>query len=531
MSIESQLTEHLARIGTAPFLFVGSGLSRRYIELEAWEQLLRRFVDGLPQPFAYYFGQAERNLPRTASLLSEAFYDVWWNDPRFQKSRESFIDQIQDRASCLKYEISQYMAAKKYGSGENSDLDAEVELLKKVTVDGIITTNWDTLIESLFPEFEVFIGQEQILFSTSQGIAEIYKIHGCSTEPNSLVLTASDYEDFNRRNPYLAAKLLTIFVEHPVIFIGYSLSDENVTDVLKQIASCLTTENIHKLTDRLLFLQRADPDKGDSFESSVVQVGGYTLPVTIIRTNDFSQVYRPLGTAKRRFSARLLRKMKEHIYELVKSNDPKSKLAVIDINDADNFEDLEVVYGVGVLPRLGSAGYSAISRLDLMKDVISAECQYEARRIVEDTLPELLKQAKYVPLFRYLREAQVDPANLHERVARAATAVHEDFYPPQQYRGELAEVQRVCQSIDGVHIRFGTNAFFYIPMLRRDQIDLEALRKYIVGNMNVVNSKNSVNATYFRSLICFYDWLKYSDASGQTNDGQSEDLLPLFKQG
>jgi hypothetical protein len=98
---------------------------------------------------------------------------------------------------------------------------------------------------------------------------------------------------------------------------------------------------------------------------------------------------------------------------------------------------------------------------------------------------------------------------LHERVLRAAGATNEDFYPPQQFRGDMTLVQDTCQTVKDVLAHYASNHFFYITMLRPEQVNVEDLRKYILANMNLVTSKNATNATYFRSLICFYDWLKY----------------------
>ncbi|MFN1842158.1 SIR2 family NAD-dependent protein deacylase [Clostridioides difficile] len=97
---------------------------------------------------------------------------------------------------------------------------------------GFITTNYDCFLETIVDNYTTYIGQENLVFSSIQGIAEIYKIHGCVSSPNSIVINEADYIDFDSKSAYLAAKLMTIFVEFPIIFIGYSVTDVNIKKYL-----------------------------------------------------------------------------------------------------------------------------------------------------------------------------------------------------------------------------------------------------------------------------------------------------------
>ena len=58
-------------------------------------------------------------------------------------------------------------------------------------------------------------------------------------------------------------------------------------------------------------------------------------------------------------------------------------------------------------------------------------------------------------------------------------------------------------------LRYSGNSFLYVPLLRKDQVTIDDLEKYLLPNMKLINDKAPNTQTYFRSLICFYDWLKY----------------------
>ncbi len=206
-----QFLDHLRGFSSLPFLFVGSGLSRRFMNLSNWESLLRQTSELTGRDFGYYYSSVDGDLPGVASTIAEDFHEVWWTDKQFQESRQKHSGQKLSRTSPYKIEVSKIIersASSIPTEGLESD---EINLLRSAHVDGIITTNYDQFLEELFSEFCTYIGQDGLLLAEPQGIGEIYKIHGCISQPETLVLTRADYQRFNDRNSYLAAKLLTMF--------------------------------------------------------------------------------------------------------------------------------------------------------------------------------------------------------------------------------------------------------------------------------------------------------------------------------
>ena len=111
----------------------------------------------------------------------------------------------------------------------------EISELKKArkNISSVITTNYDTMIEQLFA-FNPLIGNN-ILLSNPYG--SVYKIHGCVSQPDKIIITESDYEEFNRKYELIRAQLLSLFIHNPIIFIGYNIGDKNIKDILKTIFS------------------------------------------------------------------------------------------------------------------------------------------------------------------------------------------------------------------------------------------------------------------------------------------------------
>lgn len=514
-------SELMKKFDHLPFLFVGSGISRRYMGLPDWESLLRYFAEKVypKNPLALeVFSSSDVNLKwqEVASRIEKEFNHVWLTDKLFEETREEYKDLVRQGISPFKIELAMFFKSAKKQK-DNLHLIDELACLINVgkrSVAGIITTNYDLLLEDVFSGYNVFVGQEQLLFSETQGIAEIYKIHGCCNHPDSIVINENDYEEFNRKNAYLAAKLLTVFVEHPIIFIGYSLNDPNVLEILKAIADCLTQDNLSKLKNRFIFVEySAEPLDNPQVQSHTINFGGNmgSLEMMRIKIHDYLPFYSELLSRKYHYNPKMLRQLKRDIYQLITTNEPVDSFQIVDIEDDEQLINLETVVGIGVA---ADSGHHIPKAEDLYADIILDNGDFDLKSLVEEALGYLLKHCSgSLPLHKYLeayfdRYKKVAPIN----VTQYAKNTLEGFLNQSLIRKRK---QEQFTSFDNLKQKYPQDEKIIenIPLLTDEALTVENiggfLKNYLNKNKIALNGTNQSLKTNLKRVIKIYDWLKY----------------------
>lgn len=523
LDIKVELLKRLKKVEALPFLFVGSGLSRRYLGLEDWEGLLRKFAyEATGNEFQYTLYENEvkeqgkfQKSPKIAELLEYDFIKKYLTDESYLDERKKYKEEIENGISPFKLALAEYFIAPNFPE-ENSEL----KVLKNAAVKniaGVITTNYDRLLENIFDDYKVYIGQEELIFSNIYEVGEIYKIHGCCTKPESIIINTKDYIGFLDKSAYLTAKLLTIFLEHPIIFMGYSISDENVRNILESISKCLSQEKLNILKERLIFIEwTSDVNKKEiSIESIIFKdndSNSSRIEMTKIVTNDFEEIYQAMLENKAKYNPKILRSLKKDIYELVQTNNPNEKIKVIGLEESENHDNIEVVIGVGVLNNFGKKGYSSISAIELYKDII-LDSDYNKVEIVEKTLPELLKSnQKGLPIYKYLKNYK---GELSDKILEYKDSEFPDLLSNYFKKKETRKKKRDLideKSIEGVLKKYSeVEAFKWILFLEKEEMKINQLEGYLkqllTNNPNILK-EHKYNSDLKR-LIRIYDWLKY----------------------
>ena len=92
----------------------------------------------------------------------------------------------------------------------------------------IITTNYDRLLERALRRvrkgFVLIVRDSDVPYFDETKIILI-KMQGCITQPDSLIITEDDYEEFLVRLPTLSDVIRALFATKTLIFIGYDLED------------------------------------------------------------------------------------------------------------------------------------------------------------------------------------------------------------------------------------------------------------------------------------------------------------------
>ncbi|HDX9638956.1 TPA: SIR2 family protein [Bacillus mobilis] len=310
--------------GTRPILFIGTGLSMRYLNAPNWVGLLDMLIHRNPKcnyPIAYYTQNCESN-PHIASLLIEEYNKYAWDNYRNGVFPENLYEPNNHNSMFFKFEICRiFERIMENFNLDDHPLSEEIEQLRALKPHAIITTNYDKMLENIFPEHSITVGQQVIKSKESLRIGQILKIHGCMDNPEEIIISKEDYEMFHNKQKYLTAKLLTYFMEHPIIFLGYSLSDSNIKKILLDIAE-MVCESPEEIVDNIWFVEWSkDPISDDYKPSSDKYIpldDGKSIRTNYVLLHTFEELFKNLNQGDVS-SVNALQNLEDKIYNIVKS--------------------------------------------------------------------------------------------------------------------------------------------------------------------------------------------------------------------
>ena len=343
--------EFISNYRNHPVLFVGTGLSLRYLENSySWDSLLRKVaLDFNSNPEYYLDVKAEHMhsnvyaFDEIATKIEEDF-NQYLKDNRygkFEHINNSFYENMEKGVNISRFKL--YLADLLREMNIKDSALSEIAEFKKArkNISSVITTNYDTMIEELFA-FNPLVGNN-ILLSNPYG--SVYKIHGCVSQPDKIIITEHDYKEFSRKYELIRAQLLSLFIHNPIIFIGYNIGDRNIKDILDTIFSYVdyVSDAAKKIRDNFLLVEYESGSDSTEVMEHDIDVGSKTIRINKLKTDNFVAVYQALANLYLPVSAMDIRKVQSVVREICEGG----SIEVSITEDLDELENSDKVLVVG----------------------------------------------------------------------------------------------------------------------------------------------------------------------------------------
>jgi hypothetical protein len=158
------------------------------------------------------------------------------------------------------YDISQYYVNKHNDNSLRRIVSAQVNkitnpnvlltALMEIGFASIWTTNYDQLVERLLTNNEIaynaIFSDKNLPSIDKYDKVNIYKINGDISDPENMILTRSDYENYEKKYPLFLTFLKRELVANTFLFVGYGFNDFLILDCLSTINQMLgSSGNIH----------------------------------------------------------------------------------------------------------------------------------------------------------------------------------------------------------------------------------------------------------------------------------------------
>lgn len=413
-----------------PILFIGSGISKRYLyHYPNWEELLelsfKKYNPDLFQLQKHKDSMERQGLDsfeinaKIASIIEDEFNAAYFDRKiRLNIGNPKNPSWVKRGISPFKMFLASYF--RKMRLNTNSTLQEELSKFRQLKnrISAVITTNYDLFLENevFSNDYTVFVNQNELFGADSYNIAEIYKIHGSASDAKSIVITEQDYNDFRESRKLIIAKMLTLFAESPIIFMGYSFSDENIQSIIVDFLDCLSKNDLENISEHFIFISYKKGEQNLSeIKRTIMTSSNKEIPITEIQTDNFSLVFDTLNKITPGISPLRVRETKRVIKTIVDANvnSEVAESVIVGIDDLENYDlsgkplAIAIGYKENILSKFG---YGVFDEEMIWEDILYDNKGFDSTRMCMERFKSI-PITRLLPVFKYLRftDCPLDP--------------------------------------------------------------------------------------------------------------------------
>lgn len=500
-----KIQDFISKYHNHPVLFVGTGLSLRYLKNSySWDSLLQRVAsDFNPNP-EYYLDIKAEYMEKTgcayekiATQLEKDFNQYLKNNRhgKFEYINDIFYENMNKKVNISRFKLYLADLLKEVQIKESEQKEiAELKKARK-NISSIITTNYDCMIEQVF-SFNPLIGNN-ILLSNPYG--SIYKIHGCVSQPEKIIITESDYEEFNCKYELIRAQLLSLFIHNPIIFIGYNIGDKNIKDILKTIFSYVeyNSEEAKKIRDNFLLVEYEEGSESTEVIEHDIDLEGFeTIRINKIKTDNFTAIYQALANLILPVSAMDIRKVQSVVREICEGG-------TIEVSITEDLDELNNSDKVLVVGSRKTITYEFLTTAEMMSNYfqIIEEANSQLLRLINK---QKIQPSQYFPIYAF---SSICPDIIKSEELKQQQKSKIDILvknPHTSCKGTHTTPQEV---LDDQKIKSTYKTQEMICSIMSGTMDLNQVE-------NFLKDFEDKRSTDYRKLLCAYDLAYWGKDSG-----------------
>lgn len=517
--IYNYLKDIFSKFDRKPFLFIGSGMSRRYINLPDWKTLLISAAKRTNPDDKFFFTGIiskiktenpyieDHNLyPMVATEIEKSYNDKFFQDEQFElEIKKLYETEIINMTSPFKLLIAKLISENQITPCYKEEKE-HFERIKNY-VSGIITTNYDMFLEGIYSDFDVYITQEDLMSNILYHDSEIYKIHGSISQPSTIVITNNDYEQKKKKEKYLSSKLLTIFIEYPIIFLGFSANDSNIIRIFEDVNICLNSETRRTIFKKMLFVNYVASKSEQLY--GVESIGG--VSINSISLNLYNILYKAMcNNIKSGLPVKIIKRAKEMIATLVENDMENLHKNIIQVNKLEEISDeSQLAIHIASNESVFEEGYKGLTLDKLMQDVVFDIHSFDPKLVMlnfaENNRARCARSK--LPLYKYYAKFS-DPNQVTQFTRERLITKIDDLFSTQQLK-KFKNAHKYNSIEDIIEERLPFRNEISKILMSIDHFKVEDIKKYLVNTFfTSYPDLKEGNRTDYRKIVVVYDFLE-----------------------